>query len=47
MKAKISIFVVCVEAIIYLLLHNLYDRTFKYQAPKKTPAIKRVLNLST
>ena len=29
MNAKISIFVICVEAIIYLLLHNLHDRTFK------------------
>ena len=24
-NAKISIFVICVEAIIYLLLHNLHD----------------------
>ena len=29
MNAKISVFVVCVEAIIYLLLHNLHDITFK------------------
>ena len=28
MNAKISIFVICVEAIIYLLLYNLHDRTF-------------------
>ena len=27
MNAKISVFVVCVEAIIYLLLYNLHDRT--------------------
>ena len=29
MKAKISVLVICVEAIIYLLLHNLHDLTFK------------------
>ena len=28
MNAKISVFVVCVEAIIYLLLYNLYDCIF-------------------
>ena len=29
MDAKISVFVIYVEAIIYLLLHNLHDSTFK------------------
>ena len=29
MNAKISVFVICVEAIIYLLLYNLRDCTFK------------------
>ena len=29
MNAKISVFVICVEAIIYLLLYNLHDCTFK------------------
>ena len=29
MNAKISVFVICVEAIIYLLLHNFHDSTFK------------------
>ena len=29
MNAKISVFVICVEAIIYLLLYNLYGCTFK------------------
>ena len=29
MNAKISIFVICVEAILYLLLHNLHDCIFK------------------
>ena len=28
MNAKISVFAICVEAIIYLLLRNLYDCTF-------------------
>ena len=27
--AKISVFVICVEAIMYLLLHNLHDCTLK------------------
>ena len=30
MNAKISVSVICVEAIIYLLLYNLNDCTFKY-----------------
>ena len=29
MNAKISVFIICIEAIIYLLLHNLHDGTFK------------------
>ena len=29
MNAKISVLVICVEAIIYLLLYNLHDCTFK------------------
>ena len=29
MNAKISVFVICVDAIIYLLLYNLYDYIFK------------------
>ena len=33
MTAKISVFVTCVEAIIYLLLYNLHDCTFKCQLP--------------
>ena len=31
MNAKLSVFVICVEEIIYLLLHNLLDCTFKEQ----------------
>ena len=29
MNEKMSVFVICVETIIYLWLHNLHDRTFK------------------
>ena len=29
MNAEISVFTICVDAIIYLLLYNLHDRTFK------------------
>ena len=29
MNVKISVFVICVETITYLLLHNLHDCTFK------------------
>ena len=29
MNAKIPVFIICVEAIIYLLLYNLHDCTFK------------------
>ena len=29
MNAKISVFVISIEAIIYLLLYNLHDCTFK------------------
>ena len=29
MNAKISVFVICVETIIYLLLYNLHNFTFK------------------
>ena len=30
MNAKMSLFVICVEAIMYSLLHNLNDCFFKY-----------------
>ena len=29
MNAKMSVFVICVEAIIYMLLYSLHDCTFK------------------
>ena len=31
MNAKISVFVICFEVIVYLLLYNLHDFTFEYQ----------------
>ena len=37
MNAKISVLVICVEAIIYLLLYNLHDCTFNQ---KGGPSIK-------
>ena len=33
MKAKISVFVICVEVIMYLLLHNLHDGTLISNMP--------------
>ena len=39
MNAKILIFVICVEAIIYLLLHNLH-----YNLHKKYPKSKSMLH---
>ena len=35
MNPKISVFLICVEAIIYLLIHNLHDFTFKKKDPKR------------
>ena len=32
MNEKISMFVICIEAIIYLLLYNLHDSTLKEEA---------------
>ena len=34
MNAKISVFAICVEAIIYLELYNFHDRTFKVKDGK-------------
>ena len=31
MIAKFSVFVICVEAIVYLLLHDLHDCTFNLE----------------
>ena len=40
MNAKISVFVTCIEAIIYLLLYNLHDCTFKQNK------LREILNVS-
>ena len=33
MNAKLSVFVICIEAIIYMLLYNFHDCTFKISIP--------------
>ena len=38
MNAKMSVFVIFVEAIIYLLLYNLYDCTFNKRANTEAAA---------
>ena len=52
MNAKISVFVICVEAIIYLLLYNLHNSTFSLKASiqdmlskKSTCLLVKVKNL--
>ena len=37
MNEKISVFVICIEGIIYLLLYNLRDSTFKEEADTIEP----------
>ena len=32
MSAKVLVFVICIEAIIYLLLYNLHDCTFNFES---------------
>ena len=39
MNAKISVFVICVEAIIYLLFYSLDDWTFMTEFLMKVPKI--------
>ena len=41
-NAKISVFVTCVEAIIYLLLYNLHDSTFNRSNETATQLFKEV-----
>ena len=38
MNTKILVFVICVEAILYLLIYNLHDFTFNNEAMKLTSA---------
>ena len=37
MNVKNSVYAICVEAIIYLLLHNLHEWTFSSDIPTHTP----------
>ena len=37
MNGEISVFCICVEAIMYLLLYNLHDCTFKEKFPVGSP----------
>ena len=49
MNAKISVFVICVEAIIYFLLYNLYDCTFNLRskfAYLSEAIVQKILNLT-
>ena len=41
MNAKVSVFVICVEAIIYLLLYNLHDCTFKENTENKNKKLSQ------
>ena len=42
MNAKISVFVIFVEAIIHLLLYNLHDCTFKTHAEKVSRDLSKI-----
>ena len=49
MNAKISVFVICAEAIIYLLLYNLHDCTFNFKfkrlaiSPRRGTLLERIM----
>ena len=45
MNAKISVFVIFVEVIIYLLLHSLYDCTFNTSLPVLESLLKDVAQI--
>ena len=40
MNVKISVFVICIETIIYLLLYNLHDCTFKLSNQNQAKTFK-------
>ena len=44
MNAKISLFVICVEVIIYLLLCNLHDCTFNGYSVKEMDTLRKEIN---
>ena len=41
MQMKISVFVICVEAIIYLLLYNLHDCNFNQPQKKRLTKLQK------
>ena len=41
MNGKISVFAICIEAIIYLLLYNLHDCTFKKRCSENMQELYR------
>ena len=45
MNAKVSVFVICFEAIIYLLLYNLHDCTFKHFMESSNSLYQKMLIL--
>ena len=45
MNAKISVFAICAEAIIYLLLYNLHDYTFKFTIITKISKEQEIVSL--
>ena len=45
MNAKTSVFVICVEAIVFLLLYNLHDSTFNSLEFNIIIIKKQVINL--
>ena len=42
MNAKISVFVICVEAIMYLLLHNLHGFTLRENMERVSKVLKSI-----
>ena len=47
MGARISVFVICVEAIIYLLLRNLHDCSFDFLSRSATRKVTRIYHFIT
>ena len=47
MNAKISVFVICVGAILHLLLYNLHDCTFKIYNCKILIQVLQILQIDT
>ena len=43
MNAKISVFVICIEAIMYFLLYNLHDCNFNYVKLERSSFNRRLV----